>query len=172
MAASFALRGDAVITDDVLALTKTADGYEVRPSYPRVRLWPRSVEGLFGHADALPRITAGWDKRHLDLMPSGLRFLKERQQLAAIYLLDDLSSPQQPRIERVRPREAPLAILAHTYGSQFLDRARRAAEFDAVMRLARQVPVRRACRYRSFDSVEPLCAAIELDAAALSESAA
>jgi len=168
MAASFALRGDAVITDDVLAIAETNGGYEVHPAYPRVRLWPESVQGLFGHADALPRITPGWDKRHLDLTASGFRFQTQTLPLSAIYLLDDLSSPQAPWIEPMRPRDAFLAVLANTYASEFLDSPRRAAEFDAVMRLTQHVPVRRAWRHFSFDSLEPLCAAIESDAAAVS----
>jgi hypothetical protein len=167
LAAAFALRKDSVITDDVLALAQRAGRFEAQPAYPRVRLWPESVAGLFSDPEALPRITPGWDKRYLDLTAPGFRFQRDAVALSAVYLLDDLDTPQSPRIEPMRAREALLALAAHTYAGQFMDRTRRAAEFDTLARLVERVPVRRALRHVSFDSLEPLCAAIQRDAAAL-----
>ena len=67
LAAALATRGCAVISDDVVALSRIADEYVVHPGPPRIRLWPDSVRALYGSTDALPRLTPAWDKRFLDL---------------------------------------------------------------------------------------------------------
>ena len=43
-AAAFARRGHSVLADDLVALRVDANSYTVQPAYPRLRLWPESVE--------------------------------------------------------------------------------------------------------------------------------
>src|SRR5690348_16585408 len=64
-AAAFACAGFSVLSDDVVALADEGPQFYVHPGYPRVNLWPDSVQELFGSEDALPRITPTWDKRYL-----------------------------------------------------------------------------------------------------------
>ena len=60
LAGAFARAGFPVAADDIILLAETETGFLVEPTYPVLRLWPSSVEILFGHKDALPRLTPGW----------------------------------------------------------------------------------------------------------------
>ena len=71
-AAAFASAGHAIAADDLVLLSERDGRFWVTPTCPIVRLWPSSVESLFGHEDALPRITEGWDKRWLNLRLGGV----------------------------------------------------------------------------------------------------
>ncbi len=60
-AAALALRGWPVLCEDVCALQEAAGEFQVLPAYPRVCLWPDSVDALFSSSDTLPLIVQGWD---------------------------------------------------------------------------------------------------------------
>lgn len=155
LAAAFARRGHAVLSDDVTPVAEHGGAFVAHPAYPRLRLWPDSVEGLFGDADCLPRIVPGWDKRFVDLAGTRFRFQREPLPLAAIYLLDPQPGP--PSIEAVGAREAVMGIVADTYASYLLDRGRRATEFEFVARLVDAVPVRRLRRGDDLQRAGQVC---------------
>ena len=164
-AAGFAQLGHPVLSDDVLALAETpAGGFRVQPAYPRIRLWPESVAGLFGTADALPRITPNWDKRCLDLNRPGYRFQSEPLPLAAIYWLGErLPGPAESRIEALRPSDALIKLVAESYATNFQDRSLRAREFDLLSRLVDQVPVRILNSGSDITRIPDRCRAILAD---------
>ncbi|NIO13431.1 MAG: serine/threonine protein kinase, partial [Gammaproteobacteria bacterium] len=54
LAAAFAKKGFAVMSDDILALKPGDSAPFAQPGYPRLRLWPDSAVVLFGSASALP----------------------------------------------------------------------------------------------------------------------
>jgi hypothetical protein len=144
LAAAFARRGHAVLSDDVTPLVEREGGFLAQPAYPRIRLWPESVQALFGSAESLPRMVDGWDKRYVDLASPPFRFQREALPLAAIYLLD--ANPGRAAVEDVTPRDAVKSIVADTYATYLLDRERRAREFEFVGRLVEAIPVRRLRR--------------------------
>jgi hypothetical protein len=160
-AALFARAGFAVMGDDVTPITEEDGRFLAQPAYPRLRLWPESVEGLFGDRARLPPMVAGWDKRFLDLTEAPFRFQREPLPLAAIYLLD--ASPGAPGIERVAPREAVMSIVAGTFATYMLDRERRARELDFVTRLVDRVPVRRLRRGDSLAEAAGICELVSAD---------
>jgi hypothetical protein len=139
-AAALALRGWPVLCEDVCALAQTAGHYEVLPAYPRVCLWPDSVDFLYASRDALPLIVQGWEKRFLALDGNRAVFASSGLPLAAVFLLaarsDDSSAP---RIEPVSQREALLQLVQNTYMNWYLDRHQRAGEFDVLTRLISSV---------------------------------
>lgn len=148
-AAAFACVGIPVLSDDVLALRPGRGPFEALPAYPRVRLWPESAQGLFGDAEALPVITAGWDKRYLDLRAPGFAFHEAPAPLHVVYLLEQHARADVV-IDELSGREAFLALAANLYASKFVDSARRAQEFDAAAQLARTVRVKRVRRPCDF----------------------
>ena len=155
MAAAFARRGHAVLSDDVTPIEEGGGGFFAQPAYPRLRLWPESVEGLFGAADSMPRMVEGWDKRYVDLARPPYRFQSEALPLAAIYLLD--ASPGAPAIEAVGARDTMIGIVADTFATYLLDRERRAREFEFVGRLVDAVPVRRLRRGTDLRDADRTC---------------
>ena len=159
-AAAFARLGHPVLTDDILALVDGGDRFLAQPGYPRLRLWPRSVEALFGTVDALPRITPEhpvWDKRYLDLSDNGFRFQRRPLPLAAIYIGQRSEESPIPRLEPLSVREGLLVLVRGAYSSYLLDRYMRAQEFDLLSRLARSVAVKRFLIRKGIRHLPSLC---------------
>jgi hypothetical protein len=157
-AAAFAQRGFPVLTDDIVPLSRQADSFMVWPTYPHLRLWPRSTEFLFEKADALPRITPTWDKRYLDLTRPGYHFQDAPLPLSAIYVLDGRQSADDaPRVTPISGAAALVTLVGNTYMSTLLDRSIRATEFDFLADLLDHVPVRRVTPHTDPSRVQELC---------------
>jgi hypothetical protein len=143
-AAVFARAGYGILSDDLVALAEHGTAFLVQPAYPRVGLWPDSVEAVFGSSDLLPLQTPNWDKRYLDLNEKGYKFQAEPLPLRAIYVLDERDADTRaPSIEPLPPSVAVTRLIANAYVSHLLDGAMRARDFDVLARLASAVPVRR-----------------------------
>jgi hypothetical protein len=160
-AAAFAREGYAVMSDDVTPVRHCDGRFVAQPAYPRLRLWPESVEALFGDRETLPAIVPGWDKRFLDLAHPPFRFQREPLPLGAIYLLD--ASPGAPSIEPVAARDAMMSMVAESYVTYLLDRDRRASEFDFLSRLVESVPVRRLRRGEGLAGASRICELVAAD---------
>jgi hypothetical protein len=135
-AAALALRGWPVVCEDICSLGEDRNGSHVFPGYPRVCLWPDSVEFLYANAGALPLIVEGWEKRYLPLDGTKAKFAEGPLPLGALYMLaersDDLAAPS---IVPMSAREAALQLVQNTYMNWLIDRDQRAAEFNAVVKL-------------------------------------
>ncbi len=122
------------------------DQFLIRPGYPRVCLWPDSVDFLFSSADALPLIVKGWEKRFLELDGSRAHFANSCVPLSAVFLLAGREdSDSAPRLERLAQREAVLHLVANTYMNWLLSQDQRAAEFDVLTSLMSSVECFRVC---------------------------
>jgi hypothetical protein len=159
LAACFARRGQPILTDDLAPLMETVGGFEIPPAYPRIRLWPDSVASLFGHADALPRITPTWDKRFLGLA-GRYRFASSPLPLAAIFILGEREAGA-PRIESLSARQALIALVRETYSSRLLDRERRAKEFEVLTRLLDRLDVHRLVASSDPSRLDEACEIVE-----------
>jgi hypothetical protein len=140
-AAALALRGWPVLGEDVCALADSEGQYQVLPGYPRVCLWPDSVNFLFLSPDALPLMVSGWEKRFLPLDGSRAKSATSPAPLAAIFLLAERSTQDSaPSIEPISQREALLRLVQNTYMNWYLDGRQRAEEFDVLTRLVASIP--------------------------------
>lgn len=143
-AASFSLAGFPVLTDDIATIKDEGDAFRIIPAYPRIRLWPRSVEMLFGSEEALPRLTPGWDKRYLQLDSPAHRFEPEAVPLAAIYFLHPRSlDASTPTIDDEPKRDAMVKLIANIGANYMLEHVASDTSFDLLQRIARFVPLRR-----------------------------
>jgi hypothetical protein len=167
-AASFAMAGYAVLTDDVAAVREDSGLFQVIPAYPRIRLWPESVEMLFGSPDALPQLTPNWDKRYLELDDVNYRFESDAVPLGAIYFLhprsDDLS---EPIIVAETFRGGMVDLLGNLSGNYLLDQVLQASSFAFLGRLAEGVPLRRLVPRADPNCLADLRELIVADVAAL-----
>jgi hypothetical protein len=140
-AAALALRGWPVLGEDVCALAGSEGQYQVLPGYPRVCLWPDSVNFLFSSPDALPLMVSGWEKRFLSLDGSRAQFATNPAPLAATFLLAERSAQHSaPSIEPISQRAALLRLVRNTYMNWYLDRRQRAEEFEVLTRLVASIP--------------------------------
>ncbi len=160
-AAAFARRGLGVLTDDLLALQESSEGFLVEPGLPRVQLWPESVEALWGRPDALPQIVPNWEKRYLDLAAPGYSFCAEPRRLAAIYVLSRRGADVDAlRIEKLHGAGAAVALVAQTYANYLLTPEMKAAELCALGRLAGKVELRTVVAPDDRSRIDEVCDAI------------
>ena len=163
-AAAFAREGFAVLSDDIVPLVDGGAEFQVLPAYPRVNLWSDSVKLLYGSPDALPPVSAGWDKRCLALGEAGgPRFEQRPLRLGAIYIFGDLSAHATENVEAISQKNALMMLVGNTYAANFLDAKQRAEEFAVLSRLVANVPVRRINPRRNITSVNELCELIRKD---------
>ena len=157
--------GYSVLSDDILSLTDNHSHFLVQPAYPRVRLWPESVAGLFGSIDMLPLMTPNWEKRFLGLNAPGYSFQSEPLQLDAIYFLAprETVATIQPVVEAVRPTEALMALVSDSYAANYIYKSLRATEFEVLGRLVESVPLRRVAASADFSRINELCHAVTQD---------
>ena len=168
-AAALALRGIPVMCEDIAPLIEETERFQVVPGYPRICLWPDSVEQLLGAKDALPQLTPTWEKSFLPLDGTRAKFEARKKQLGAVYLLAPRTAEASaPRIEELGAREALMELVQNTYMNWLLDRHQRAAEFDALSKLVAQVPVRRIVPHADPGRIGELCDLILADAGCLS----
>lgn len=163
-AACFAQLGYPVLSDDIVPLVEQDGTFLAQPGYPRVCLWPQSVEALFGSADVLPLITPNWTKRFLPLQETESRFSSEPLPISAIYWLDERTeAPDSTEIQGLAPRDAFITLVGNSYMNYLLDATMRVKEFDVLARVAAQIPLRRVRSHRDLQGLEELCQSIERD---------
>jgi hypothetical protein len=162
-AAAFAREGYGVLSDDIVALVEQDGAFHIMPAYPHLSLWPDSVNMLFGSPEALSRFTPDWEKRRLDLGNQGARFESRALPLGAIYILGERRPDPAPYLEKMRPQNALLALVAETYANRILDREMRASEFAVLGRLVTTIPIRQLHAHEDADRIVELCRIIRED---------
>ena len=173
-AAAFARRGHAVLTEDIVTLSESDEGFGVLSGYPWIRLWPASVEALFGSKQALPRISPAdpeWDKCFLDLAGGDFSFASEAVPLGAIYILAKrTAAAEAPRIEQRSAVTRLFCLIEQTYSSYVPDKRVEARGFEMLGRVARSVPVRIVAPHVDIERLERLCDVVLDDYASLAAS--
>jgi hypothetical protein len=86
LAASFGLRGFAVLTDDCLLVEEQEERIITIPSYPGLRLWPDTVEALFKEVPPLQPLAHYTHKKRLLF---DHKFFDGPRLLSAIYVLTE-----------------------------------------------------------------------------------
>lgn len=141
LAAALALRGHALLGDDVLALRERDGAWEALPAVGEVRLWEESERMLFGEASTLPALTPTWEKRGLSLGRDGLAFQREPVPLGALLLLDERRAEGPPVWVPMRGADAIMALVGNSYTNYLLDAEGRATELRAIGRLVGRVAI-------------------------------
>ena len=164
-AAVFARLGYSILSDDIAVLDDRGDHFLVQPGYPRVNLWPESVQALFGSADALPKITPTWGKMYLPLDQNGHRFQATPLPLGGIYMLAEREPGlAAPIIESFTASEALMTLVGNTYVHYALNADMRSREFELLGRVVAGVPVRRVRTAADSSKIFALCKTIATDA--------
>jgi hypothetical protein len=160
-AAAFARMGYPVLSDDIVALSDQNGTYWVQPAYPYLRLWPASVEILYGAPDVLPRLVPGdtsWDKCYLNLVDNDHEFQPQPLPLAAAYVLgdrrEDLSAPFA---ESLSSGAGLMSLVANSYANYLLDRNMRSQEFEFLSRVVANVALRRVVPHLDPAYLSKLC---------------
>ncbi len=156
-AAALALRGHAILSDDVVALAERNGSFFVHPAYPYLCLWPESVQSIYGSADVLPQFSARYEKRRLALGKQELRFEERPLPLAAIYILGERRGDPAPLLQEITPQQAFLSLVANSFATNILDCGMRAKEFESLGCLVPSVAIRQLCAHRDASRLTGLC---------------
>lgn len=165
-AAAFALRGHAILSDDITTLELRDEEIMVRPAYPRIRLWPASADVLQMRLDDLPPLTPSWEKRYLDLRSEGLSFATRQLPLRGVYVLQERDAHRdRPYIEPGSARDRLLDLISNMYVAQLPHDGRPARDFPVLREVALRVPVCRVFPHTDPARLPRLCELIEQDVA-------
>lgn len=160
-AAAFAERGYRILAEDVVTLRDLGEEFLVQPAYPSIRLWPSSVEALYGTAATLPKLTPTWDKCYLDLTQDKYEFQHEPLPLAAIYCLAERRDDESaPFVDDLTPAEGLMSLIANTYATYLMDKEMRAHEFELLQRVLGSVSLKRVTPHSDPARIDGLCQAI------------
>ena len=138
LASSFSETGSAVLTDDCLLLREEPGQVTAIPSYPGLRLWPETVNTIFGAHKSLAEVAHYSEKRRLN-QSVGILFCSGPTPLRRIYFLAPLEVPGETvtiNIDAVSPRYAFMELVKHRYLVDITDRFRLRQEFERLSRIA------------------------------------
>jgi hypothetical protein len=163
LAASFALDGHAVITDDCLMLRWTRAEPCAVPSYPSLRLWRSTAESLLGTNADLAPVAQYTSKLRIGARVPGISFRRHSVPVGKIYVIDRRAGPA--RIEPLSSREAYVELLKTTFHLDPRDRVTARREVAALAAIVRGVPVARLRVPLRLDSLGQVRRAIAADLA-------
>jgi hypothetical protein len=134
LAASFAVSGFRFLTDDGLVVEPAADGFQVLPSHPSIRLWADSKEALIAPGvEMAPALSFTCKARFL--AGDEVRFCDRPKPLRQVYFLGD-GSAATLRFERLSPAQTLLEWVKHSFLLDVEEQSLLAAHFDQVADLA------------------------------------
>ncbi|HKX31393.1 MAG TPA: hypothetical protein VJ302_27150 [Blastocatellia bacterium] len=171
MAAELIRGGARLLADDIAALTPQGTTTLVEPGYPRLRLWPKSLEGWHHDYADLPLVLTGCPKRSVPVdagWPSDAEswggFCPQAMPLAVIYVLGRRDAPDtMPAITPMPPQESMRALAANTYAGYVVTESGRRQEFAALARLASTIPIRRLQRPNDLSRLPELSRLVMAD---------
>lgn len=164
---TFARAGYPILSDDVAPIWLCQGQPYVQPGFPRLRLWPNTLNWLGLDYEVLPRVESIFEKRYLDLDTRqdavAWRFCHQPRRLLAVYHLLPRSDASPFCITPVEGAHALNTLLTNSYADYVLDRVGRLSQFRSMARLERPVQVRAVQATQDIGQVEATCEAIVLD---------
>jgi hypothetical protein len=164
LAAAMVQAGFPLLTDDIVALEEGKDGWEVRPAYPEMRMWPDEAAHFVGSPEALPLVQAGAEKRRVAIGGGGFgSFLDATTPLDCIYLAS--RRPEEDggiEIQPISRSEALIELVRYSFSARLVEAAGlQPARLDRLARLVRSVPVRRLVYPSGFDRLPEVVTLME-----------
>jgi hypothetical protein len=139
LAASLALQGFPLMTDDCLLLEEADSGLLATPSYPGARLWDDAIATLFDDAPAVTNVAHYTGKKRLALADGPVHFCCDRIPLRRMYFL---ASPEQAAddpaiaITPLAARAAFMELVTYSFKLDVQDRSLLQREFHMLDRIA------------------------------------
>jgi len=134
LAASFATSGFRFLTDDGLMVEASVSGYRVLPSHPSIRLWQDSEAALIA-PDTPTAPALEFTSKSRFLAGETIPFCDSPRPLRRVYFLGD-GSAANLTFQRMRPAEALIELVKHSFLLDIEEREMLAAHFDELSSLA------------------------------------
>jgi hypothetical protein len=140
LAASLALDGCTLLSDDGLVVTAGDDRVQAIPTYPSLRLWPDSLETLFPDRPPVTQMAEYSDKCRLRV-DDGQPSAPQAVVVDALFLLGEAEgSSGAVRVEPVTPRDVVLPLLSNSFQLDVTTRTATARLLHAASVVADRVP--------------------------------
>ena len=170
LAASLMRAGCPLLTDDILPLECSDEGFKGQPGYPQMRLWPDQAEHFLGHYRELEIVHPAYAKRRVPIGANVLgAFWDQAAPLGCLYLpemRDDTNTCVE--IEPVPPREGFAHLLRCSFvGAEVEALGWQPRRFQALAQVASTIPARRLRYPPARDRLIEVRQAILADVAAL-----
>lgn len=157
-AAALHARGHSVVADDTVAIQTDSSGLHlVLPGFPQLKLWPDAALSLGETLEALPQIHSSLDKRARRVAEG---FSTAPLPLKVVYVL---AEGDTQGIESLRPQEALIELVRHSYGIRLISSMGGSTNFLRCACLVRHLPVCRLIRPRSLPGLADMARMIEQD---------
>jgi hypothetical protein len=144
LAASLMQLGHPLLTDDILPVEGSCQGFIGRPGYPQMRMWPDQAEHFVGQYEALEVVHPRLSKRRVPVGPDRLgSFCGAAQPLACIYV-PERREGGAVEVVPLSLGEAVFVLAGYSFLLGIVEAAGwQQRRFQAFTQLAQQVPVRR-----------------------------
>jgi hypothetical protein len=165
LAAAMVTAGVPLLTDDLVVVEESEDCWEVRPSYPLIRMWPDEATHFLGRYADLPQVQKHSEKRSVAIGEGGFGSFRDASTpLACIYLATRVEGGDAVEIQPVSRSEALIELVRHSFSPRLMEAAGlQPARLDRLARLVRSVPVRRLLYPSGFERLEEVVARILRD---------
>jgi hypothetical protein len=168
MATTFLQAGYALLTDDILPVERRQERLYGRPSYPRLRLWPREAEFVLNNHRDLQPVHPEHPKYRV---PVGFgefgSFCNTAQPLTCLYLPERRDAAEwgtDVQVSQVSPRDAVIALVKYSFTPRIVEAIGLQHErLDLFAEMARRIPVRRIIYPSGFDYLSTVRDAIIAD---------
>jgi hypothetical protein len=157
LAASLARKGYALVSDDCLVLRAEHGSWTALPSYPGVRLWPSTAEGLLWgdkHTSDVAHYTVKRRISDTDLLP----FANSPAPIRELFFLTDESSTVF--IQRLSARRAFISLIESAHNLDIRDASFLERQFEAVGQLTEDLPAYEIHYPRQFAALTTVLEAI------------
>lgn len=166
LGAAMLARGFRIVTDDLVALRETENGWQVQPGVPRIKLFPSVARRLLGRGRCGTRMNPGTTKLVLPLDKA--HTVGTAVPLKALYVLSNAGDERRSRTARVRitplfRQHAFVELIRASFNVLVLEKDRLANQFQFASRLLAAVPVRRLVYRRSLSELPTVCNAVLSD---------
>lgn len=166
LTAALATRGMAMMTDDMMAIHKSVDGWKVYAGWPQVRMWPQVAQHFVKNSDNLARVHSRFEKRIVDLKDQDrIRHSSKSGLLKRLYLLERLDDNDAEVV--IKPVTAAESVMSLLQNSMLADAYRpMAIEESRLIKLAlmlESVEVRRVVYPSGKEHLARVCESIEAD---------
>jgi hypothetical protein len=160
LAASFCERGFSLLTDDCFRLRERDGAFWAVPSYPGLRLWSDSLDGLGWEQMPHESVSHYSEKKRLYASNSRLPAAREEVPLSRLYLLTPApESPQTELLEiaSVRPQAALIELVRCAFCLDITDRDRIRKQFETLGRIAAGEKIFRLNFPHDFSRLDEVC---------------
>jgi hypothetical protein len=134
LAAGFSTSGYRFLTDDGLMVEANDSCYQVMPSHPSIRLWQDSETALIA-PDTPTAPALEFTSKSRFLAGESIPFCDSPRPLRRVYFLGDGSAPAVI-FQRMKPAEALIELVKHSFLLDIEERDMLAAHFDELSSLA------------------------------------